>query len=125
MSIEMFAVFNPDIGFIHVTRHSGTHIVFLTSGSHPSWPQKGEEISYQFGTADRKRILEDRTRALDHITKAFGKESIKLILYWNPGMPEVKDISIEGAQYILDKYTQEIELYWKGREYVEKAQNHS
>ena len=46
---------SPDLPFLHWTRSTGTHIVFLQGDD--TLPAEGERVKYLFGTADRVHIV--------------------------------------------------------------------
>ena len=98
----------PGMPFLHFTGETGTHIEFMPGPE--DYPKKGERVKYLFGTADRQHILDQRVKCVKHMPKLTRQD---VVLFYPGGNFNVRDISQEMANGIINDYRREIQLHWE------------
>ena len=100
---------NETTPFIHYTRESGTHIIFL--GEPDTYPAPGETQPYIFGHCNRQQLLNNKLEEHNAIFKSFGAETIKALTY-STGSGTVYPVNRETAAGIIDHYITAIKRAW-------------
>lgn len=97
----------PGVPFLHFTRAWGTQILFMPDAWHESWPARGQQVPYLFGTADREHIL-DGTLA----TIKYPWDRIRLVHYFD-GIC-LREVTIQRAIEIATAYQRRVLDTWRG-----------
>ena len=95
---------NSGVPFLHFTRQTGTHIIFLTPAH--KYPPLGEKVKYLFAYADRNHLLEQKK-----IMVKYWHDSSNILTHYYDGKNIVK-ISSQKAIAVINDYVNTIKKKW-------------
>ncbi len=102
---------NPGVPFLHWTRATGTCIELLFPHDDERWPNKGEEVPYLFGYADREHILQQCVGTSEYRANKMNTET-RLVLYNDGKGVGLKEISLEKAVEIAKEHERRVLRMW-------------
>ena len=95
----------PDEKFLHWSRESGTHLMFLSGLE--VYPAKGTNVPYLFGSASREHILDQKLEFAKYFIKC---EQVRAVHYFN-GF-DLAETTVQRAVEITREYVDGIVNYW-------------
>jgi hypothetical protein len=98
---------HPGEQFLHWARECGTTLQFLFGADHESYPGKGVEVPYLFGTADRDHIL----RQSSSIAICEQRAGSSRIVHHYDGR-QLRQISIQDAIDIAHVHVRRVRYQW-------------
>ena len=96
--------------FIHITRNYGTHLTMLAGPDF--YPKRFETVPYLFGTADRRRILNQLDASIVYCKE---NDPNALVVYFD-GV-KFQKVSFEKALKIVHRHMDKIKEQWKKEEH--------